>query len=495
MSTQLADFNWGTSPKYPVTFSYDRRRSGTSMQYKIYVHLGSLGSSSWFGYSIGVTIKLDSVTKVNNHTIKATDDSEHTSYDYDTGWLTVSDKSSGSTSLSITLTTNAPRGNSSYSYSLTVDPGKSTLTYGTFTVGSATAITVNQQSSSFTHTVKWVAGSMSGTICTKSSTTSLSWTIPITMYMQMVGKSSISGTLSVTTYSGNTDLGTNSYSITINAASVYRIPTITNFTFQRGELIDMAEDEFEPDPKGQDLKIVFDVTVSSVANPTYQRVKLGDDIFIYTGGAVPGHNVFYWTSIGTSVSYELTAEVSDAVGSIVKKSLIVPTLAVPYNINVDLPGAAYGKIAETAKRLELGVGWELSLGGHFTPVGSVIPSGSSTVSVPTNGVDTVVTSLEIPAGTWLIIGGITTNAFDDSTVGGAIWACLNDTQTVSKLNPANNDGFGTATFRPYGSSTAICGEVVSIRHNETPTTIYLVVDQSTSDAISVTGAIRAVRIA
>ena len=77
-------------------------------------------------------------------------------------------------------------------------------------IGSNATITISRHSSSFTHTLTYQFGSLSGTIATKTSSTSVSWTLPDSFYTQIPNSNEGTGTIYCTTYNGNTSIGTSS---------------------------------------------------------------------------------------------------------------------------------------------------------------------------------------------------------------------------------------------------------------------------------------------
>lgn len=93
-------------------------------------------------------------------------------------------------------------------------PRKSSLTVSNGTLGTAQTLTIARNSSSFTHTITYTCGSASGTITTKTSGTSVSFTPPLTLANQNTSGTSVSIKYTLTTYSGNTSLGSNSYTKT-----------------------------------------------------------------------------------------------------------------------------------------------------------------------------------------------------------------------------------------------------------------------------------------
>ena len=93
-------------------------------------------------------------------------------------------------------------------------PRKSTLTVADGTLGTAQTLTVTRQSTSFTHTITYTCGTASGTICTKSSSTSISFTPPLTLASQKTTGTSVSIKYTITTYNGSTSIGSNEYTKT-----------------------------------------------------------------------------------------------------------------------------------------------------------------------------------------------------------------------------------------------------------------------------------------
>lgn len=98
-------------------------------------------------------------------------------------------------------------------------------------MGSAGTISVSRASTSFTHTITYLYGTKSGTICTKSSSTSVSWTPPLDLAHMVPNATSGVGTLYCDTYNGNTKIGSKSISFTCNVpASVKPSCSISSLT-------------------------------------------------------------------------------------------------------------------------------------------------------------------------------------------------------------------------------------------------------------------------
>lgn len=96
---------------------------------------------------------------------------------------------------------------------LTTIPRKSTMTVWNGTLGVAQALTINKKASAFTHTITYVSGSYSGTIATKTSASSVSWTPPLELANGAPYGTSVYIEFKLETFNGNTSIGTNNYPI------------------------------------------------------------------------------------------------------------------------------------------------------------------------------------------------------------------------------------------------------------------------------------------
>ena len=90
---------------------------------------------------------------------------------------------------------------------LTTIPRTSSVSSTNANIGENISITINRASSGFTHTLKYAFCNLSGTIATKTGSTSVSWTIPTSFYAQIPSSRSSWGRIICETYSGNTLIG------------------------------------------------------------------------------------------------------------------------------------------------------------------------------------------------------------------------------------------------------------------------------------------------
>lgn len=97
----------------------------------------------------------------------------------------------------------------SYSQTLTTIPRKSSVSCNSFYIGDSTTITIGRASDSFTHTLKYVYGDLTGTIRTKTSETSVGWTPDkASFYSRIPNGRTGYGSITCETYSGSTLVGT-----------------------------------------------------------------------------------------------------------------------------------------------------------------------------------------------------------------------------------------------------------------------------------------------
>lgn len=98
--------------------------------------------------------------------------------------------------------------------------GPSTVSAYSNTIGTAKNVAVTRSSSLFTHTVTWAYGNQSGTLLTKGTSTSIAWTPAMSLCSQTPNGTSGTGVLRITTYYGNTQIGsTQSATITLSVPS------------------------------------------------------------------------------------------------------------------------------------------------------------------------------------------------------------------------------------------------------------------------------------
>ena len=147
----LTKKSWGSSPDIDIQPAYEMRRSGANMQYRIRVTVGTVTGQSYFGFPIYMKTYLQNSLK-DTHTLKSASPSQWSSnIVYTTDWFTISNKTSGTTSLSLNIYSGSGSSrNSTYAYSLPIEPAGSVLgSISSFTFGNAINIPITKYNSGF----------------------------------------------------------------------------------------------------------------------------------------------------------------------------------------------------------------------------------------------------------------------------------------------------------------------------------------------------------
>lgn len=217
----LGSVTWGSGPGIPLKFEYEKQRSGADMQYRVKITVSPIPSSTgYFGYPIYWSWTING-TLVNSYTLKAASPKTWTSaITYTTPWYTVKNKTTGTTSLKARVYSGSGSSrDSTYSYSMGVDPAASAISASNGTLGTSLALTLTRYNSAFTDTITYTCGSASGTVVSGSTSATVNWTTgngnTVALSAQNTSGQSVNVTLKVSTYSGSTLVGSNSVTISM----------------------------------------------------------------------------------------------------------------------------------------------------------------------------------------------------------------------------------------------------------------------------------------
>ncbi len=237
-STNNSNWTW----KMEVIENSTNISSNTS-SITINSYLGRASSSSYFGGTATVGINCNGDARSSSKT-----------FPYPTnvsggGWVlaqsetfTVQHNEDGSKTINVSSSMSTsdftPSSSSaSGSITLTTIPRASSVSGGSGNIGSSTTISIARASSSFTHTLEYTFGSLSGTIATGVGT-SYDWTIPTTFYAQIPNANSGTGTITCKTYNGSTLIGTKTCSFTANVTN--SSPIIGTFSYKDSNSVTTA---------------------------------------------------------------------------------------------------------------------------------------------------------------------------------------------------------------------------------------------------------------
>lgn len=134
-----------------------------------------------------------------------------------TGTKTISHNSDGTRSFSVSLAAAIYYASivctGSQTFTLDTIARASTLSASDGTLGAKTTLTADRKSSSFTHTLTWECGSYSGTLATKSTSTSWDFTPELKLASGAPYGQKVYCTYTLSTYNGSTLVGTDSKSV------------------------------------------------------------------------------------------------------------------------------------------------------------------------------------------------------------------------------------------------------------------------------------------
>lgn len=151
-----------------------------------------------------------------------------------TGSITLDHDSDGQKSFAVTIQAavynSAVNARANKTFTLDRIYRTSTLSSDNFTMGTAGTITVTRGNNTYTHTVTYSFGSQTGTIVTKSSSTSISFTPSTSLASQVPNATSGILTLTCETFNGNTSLGTTSITKTLTVPDSIK-PTVSSATY------------------------------------------------------------------------------------------------------------------------------------------------------------------------------------------------------------------------------------------------------------------------
>ncbi len=141
----------------------------------------------------------------------------------------IDNASSGTGTISVvTFNGNAQIGTASAILTLRTPTYKATAVTGT--IGSALTINLTRPNATLTVTITYAFGGATGNIATQESITSKSWTPPTSLIDEIPNSDNGGGTITLTTYNGTINCGSNTYALTLSVPSSV-VPTSTFTTY------------------------------------------------------------------------------------------------------------------------------------------------------------------------------------------------------------------------------------------------------------------------
>lgn len=322
----LGSKSFGSSPTITAKFSYEKRRDGADMEYRVKIILSPLTGAHYYGYPISAKVSLAGSLKVTKQ-LKAASPSQWSSdIEYTTSWYTVSKKTTGTTSLSVRLyATGGGTRDSTYNFSLAIDPAASVLgSISNFTIGNAINIPITKYSSGFTDSLTIsVAGTTIKTINNISNgyDVSFSSTELTNIYKKIPSSTTATFTFKLTTKSGSTTVGTSTKTVTGTIPSSVK-PSISSVSISEAGSIPSSWGVYVKNKS----KIKFVISASAGSGSSISSYKTTVNGASYSGSTITTNTI---TASGTVTA---TITVTDKRGRTASttKSVSVLNYANPY---------------------------------------------------------------------------------------------------------------------------------------------------------------------
>ena len=235
-------YTFGTSSALHVIVSYDKKRQGADMLYKFYYKIfisdrkGSLNPYGTYQNPVKATFTLNG----NNVWEKETQGNQGWSFEYTSDWITVSNKTSGTTPFKFTIKDTINTGWCNYTsstYSLVVDPAGSDIgAVANFNIGNAITVPITKYASMYDVLVVKIGSTTITTINNAPNPTTITFTSSElnTIYGLTTEVQSVEFTFELTTYEDSskaTIVGTTK-STTARGYIVGSYPLINSITFE-----------------------------------------------------------------------------------------------------------------------------------------------------------------------------------------------------------------------------------------------------------------------
>lgn len=239
------------------------------------------------------------------------------------GTVRVDHDSDGSKSIDISLTCYGQSGTSlagavlsgSGTAELDTIPRSSTLSCDEGVLGNTLALKITRESSSFTHTITYQCGDVSGTVCTKTTATSVSWKPPLSLASQAPAGTAVTITFTLTAYSGNTALGTDTLAVKC-AIPDSVVPTLSVEVSDVGGYLDTYGAYVQ-----SKSTVLSKITAAGIYGSTIGSYQVTFDEKTYLGKEVTTD------AIKGSGTLQLVATVKDSRGRTASVSVDIPVLA------------------------------------------------------------------------------------------------------------------------------------------------------------------------
>lgn len=306
---------------YVLTLNLTENSTNTAGNYSDidYSLVLKAGSYNFSQYKVGWSVSLDGsvVSSCAKNDAKQISVSKNSSVTIASGNVKIYHNSDGQKNMpvafSIDITkasyTSGPISVNGQSMVLTVIPRATQPSVPDVTIGSAAVISLPRASSSFTHTLSFSFGELSGTIGSGYADKA-SWTVPVSLAQQIPNSEKGSGTITCTTYSGNTLVGTKTVNFTAFIPSG-AVPSISDITIS--EAVGNIAATF-----GSYIQLRSQLRIVSKASGTY-GASIKNITVTFEGVTYDGSDIITGAVKGSGKK-EITVKAADSRGRTFSKS-------------------------------------------------------------------------------------------------------------------------------------------------------------------------------
>jgi hypothetical protein len=245
-------------------------------------------------------------------------------------------------------------------------PAASTLTASNGTLGQEQTLTINAGSDSFTHTVQYAVGSVTGTIASKTSSKTLTWTPSMDLAKQNINGKSVNCTFTVITYVNGTENARSSKTVSY-AIPASEGPTLSAELWPDNGTMPAAFAALYVQGRSK-LKAEYTAATKYNAKISGYKTTVGST------ASEHGDSTFVSAVLNTAGEVTVKGEVTDSRGysAAVKGKITVE----PYSPPTLIPAAGTsaivcGRANEDGVMSDTGLNLRIRVGKRFSPVAGV----------------------------------------------------------------------------------------------------------------------------
>lgn len=225
-------------------------------------------------------------------------------------------------------------------FTLTSIPRKSTVSATAANIGGNCTVSINRASSSFTHTLTYSFGNLSGTIANQTSSTNVNWTLPDSFYSQIPNAKSGTGTITCTTYNGGTSLGSNTCTFVVNAVENDAKPIVTATVTDINSVTTALT--------GDNSKIVLNASTARIVITSTLRKNAGSINNVTINGISVGNSANItqdYFNVNTGTFTIITTDSRGYSTTIILSPSVINYIPLTLNANVFRPSPVSGEVS------------------------------------------------------------------------------------------------------------------------------------------------------